>query len=208
MRIGEAELQGRSPDRVARAGVARTFQTPNIPAGITVFDAVVAGRYAVARESIVSAVLRLPRYWRVREEDRVEAERMIALCGLGDLMAAEATSLPLGQRRMLEVARALVARPGVLLLDEVASGLDENEVERLAQVIRRVAAAGGTVVLVEHNFQLVLELADRIYVLAHGEVMATGTAEEIESNPRVLSEYLGVDPEDLDPDADTIGELR
>jgi len=193
---GEA-LDSSSPSQVARAGVARTFQTPNIPEGISVLDAVVAGRYISSRTSILSAVLRLPSYRRTRREDQIEAARVLDLVGLTELRDAEAVSLPLGQRRMLEVARSLIARPGVLLLDEVASGLDEHEVDRLSEVIRKVAAAGGTVVLVEHNFQLVLSLADEIYALAHGQVMAHGTPAEIESNERVRSEYLGVDPDDV-----------
>jgi branched-chain amino acid transport system permease protein len=98
-------------------------------------------------------------------------------------------------RRLLEVARALIAAPGVLLLDEAASGLDEHEVDRLASLIRQIRDAGGTVVLVEHNFRLVLSLADDIAVLAHGQLITTGPPEAIERDPRVLSEYLGVDPD-------------
>lgn len=180
-------------DQVARAGVARTFQTPNIPEGISVLEAVTSGRYAHERATVLEAVLRLPRYRRVRREDLAEAHRALDLTGIRHLEDLEAVSLPLGQRRLLEVARCLVSSPGVLLLDEVASGLDEDEVDRLADVVRRVRDAGGTVVLVEHNFQLVLSLADEIVALAHGELMARGTPTEIENNPRVMSEYLGID---------------
>ncbi|WP_084516837.1 branched-chain amino acid ABC transporter ATP-binding protein/permease [Microtetraspora niveoalba] len=193
--IGDTALQGLPPHRVARAGVARTFQTPNIPEGVTVLEAVSSGRYSGHRASVFSAILRLPGFRRVRTDDLVEAERALALVGMSDLRDAEATSLPLGMRRLLEVARALAARPGVLLLDEVASGLDEDEVERLAGLVRRIREAGGTIVLVEHNFRLVLDLADEIVVLAHGSVIATGPPEVIERNPRVLSEYLGIDGE-------------
>lgn len=191
------QLQSLRSDAVARAGVARTFQTPHIPEGITVFETVVSGRYMSHRASILATIFRTPRFRRIRSEDRAEAERALALVGLLSYRDAEAVSLPLGMRRLLEVARSLVSRPGVLLLDEVASGLDEHDVDLLAEVIRKVAAAGGTVVLVEHNFQLVLALADEIVVLAHGEVMAEGTPAEIESNPRVLSEYLGIDEGEL-----------
>ncbi|WP_427004804.1 ABC transporter permease subunit [Pseudarthrobacter sp. H2] len=207
VKVGDHEVQGLSPDNVARAGVTRTFQTPNIPEGISVFDAVVAGRYARTPVGLVSSVLRLPKFRRVRRDDQRVAEQMLALVGLGQHRDSEATSLPLGHRRMLEVARCLVADPRVLLLDEVASGLDEDEVGRLEDVIRKVTAAGGTVVLVEHNFQLVLDLADDIVVLAHGEVMAQGSPAEIESNPRVLSEYLGVSADELAPGASMIGDL-
>lgn len=194
IRLGDRELQGRAPSTVARAGVARTFQTPNIPQGITVLEAVMSGRYSTHRATVLEAVFRLPRYRRVRREDYAEARRMLDLVGIRHLEGFEAVALPLGQRRLLEVARSLVSRPGVLLLDEVASGLDEDEVERLAEVVRRVRDAGGTVVLVEHNFALVLSLADEIVALAHGQLMARGTPEEIENDPRVMSEYLGIDP--------------
>jgi branched-chain amino acid transport system permease protein len=113
--------------------------------------------------------------------------------GLEEFENDEAASLPLGTRRLLEVARSLVAGPRVLLLDEAASGLDENEIDRLAALIRKVSAGGGTVVLVEHNFRLVLSLADRIYVLARGSILAEGTPAEIEVHPEVLTEYLGLE---------------
>lgn len=193
--LDDRQLQRMGPDRVARTGVARTFQTPNIPEGITVREAVMAGRYAGHRATVLEAVLRLPRYRKVRKGDLTEADRVLDLVGIRHLEDAEATALPLGQRRLLEVARCLISNPGVLLLDETASGLDEDEVERLAEVIRRVRDAGGTVVLVEHNFQLVLSLADEIVALAHGELMAKGTPEEIQNNERVMSEYLGIDPD-------------
>jgi len=191
--LGDRRIDRIVPDRVARAGIARTFQTPNIPAGITVLEAVTAGRYMTARVSMVEAILRLPRFRRVRREDEAEAWRALDLVGIADTAYLEATSLPLGQRRLLEVARCLVAQPGLLLLDEVASGLDEDELERLGTLIRRVADAGATVLLVEHNFQLVLRLADHIVALAQGQVMAQGTPDEIANNPRVISEYLGIE---------------
>ncbi len=193
--LDDTQLQGLAPEGVARAGVARTFQTPNIPEGVTVLEAVASGRYTGHRASILSAVLRTPRFRRIRRDDLREAGRVLALVGLEHLADAEATSLPLGMRRLLEVARGLIGTPGVLLLDEPASGLDESEIERLAMLIRRIRDAGGTVVLVEHNFQLVLSLADDIVVLAHGQLIASGPPDAIENNPRVLSEYLGAAPD-------------
>ncbi|MGW4479492.1 branched-chain amino acid ABC transporter ATP-binding protein/permease [Rhodococcus triatomae] len=190
--VGDNEIQGSSPYRVARIGVARTFQTPNIPDEISVLEAVASGRYSTARSSMASTVLRLPGFRRVRAADRDESMRALELVGMAHLAGETASALPLGMRRLLEVARAVVARPQVLLLDEVASGLDEDEVERLADIIRGLRDAGATVVLVEHNFRLVLSLADRIVVLAQGEVIADGVPAEIEHDPRVLGEYLGV----------------
>ncbi|GAA4485494.1 branched-chain amino acid ABC transporter ATP-binding protein/permease [Rhodococcus olei] len=194
--IGDSEVQGLSPDRVARVGVARTFQTPNVPEHVTVLEAVASGRYSTDRASMFSTVLRLPRFRKVRAADIAEAERALAMVGMSHLANETATALPLGMRRLLEVARSVVAKPGVLLLDEVASGLDEDEVERLADLIRDLRDAGATVVLVEHNFRLVLSLANRIVVLAQGTVIADGSPAEIEQNPRVLSEYLGVSVEE------------
>lgn len=108
---------------------------------------------------------------------------------------------------MLEVARALISSGGVLLLDEAASGLDEDEVQRLATLIRRIRDAGGTILLVEHNFRLVLSLADEIVVLAHGQVMASGTPQQIEHDPRVAKEYLGLSDDDEAAAASSVAEL-
>ncbi|MEV4835768.1 branched-chain amino acid ABC transporter ATP-binding protein/permease [Nonomuraea sp. NPDC049486] len=177
---------------IARLGVARTFQTPLIPPGITVRDVVASGRYTAEPASFGGAILRTRRFRRVQRRDREQAGQALTLVGLDHLADTEAATLPLGMRRLLEVARALVAEPKVLLLDEVASGLDEAEVETLAALIRRIRDAGCTVILVEHNFGLVLSLADEIVVLARGSVLASGTPAEIEADPRVRDEYLGV----------------
>jgi branched-chain amino acid transport system permease protein len=190
--LGEDRLNHLAPHRIALAGVARTFQTPNLPAGITVAEAVSSGRYAQARASMWSAVFRTPKYRRVRRADAAQAEQVLELVGLSDVRDTEATALPLGRRRLLELAKALIASPRVLLLDEIASGLDEDEVDRIAVLLGRFRDAGATVVLVEHNFRLVLEVADHIAVLAHGQVIAEGPPALIEQDPRVLSEYLGV----------------
>jgi branched-chain amino acid transport system permease protein len=189
--LGADRLDQLPPHRRARAGISRTFQTPNLPAGITVAEAVSSGRYMTSRASLWSAILRTPGYRKVRKGDVTEADRVLELAGLAHLSDTQAAALPLGMRRLLELARALIAKPRVLLLDETASGLDEDEVDRIALLLAQIRDAGATVILVEHNFRLVLELADHIVVLAHGEVIAEGPPAEIERNPRVLSEYLG-----------------
>ncbi|GIH06691.1 branched-chain amino acid ABC transporter permease [Rhizocola hellebori] len=190
--VAGASIATASSDRIARLGIARTFQTPLIPPGITVREVVISGRYTADRAGFLSAVLRSPHFRRVRERDLQRATEILRLTGLIHLADSEAVALPLGMRRMLEVARALIREPKVLLLDEAASGLDENEVRTLASVVRQIRDAGCTVVLVEHNFDLVLALADRIVVLARGGVLAEGTPAEIEANVRVRDEYLGV----------------
>lgn len=205
--VGDTPVGGMKSHRVARTGVSRTFQTPNIPEGVTVLETVASGRYTGHRASILSTVLRTRGFRRVRRDDLGEAERVLRLAGMWELRDEVATSLPLGMRRMLEVARALISSGGVLLLDEAASGLDEDEVQRLATLIRRIRDAGGTILLVEHNFRLVLSLADEIVVLAHGQVMASGTPQQIEHDPRVAKEYLGLSDDDEAAAASSVAEL-
>ncbi|GAB3838192.1 branched-chain amino acid ABC transporter ATP-binding protein/permease [Dactylosporangium cerinum] len=195
IRIGASDITGAKTYRVARAGVSRTFQTPLFPEDISVREAVAAGMYMPRYVGMLSSILRLPNYRRTARADRAETTTVLRLVGVDHLADVEAASLPAGTRRLVEVARALASRPKVLLLDEVASGLDEDEIERLADLIRAIRDAGTTVVLVEHNFKLVLELADVIRVLAQGELIASGTPAEIENHPRVLAEYLGVQQE-------------
>lgn len=192
IRLGGHDIENKDAALVARAGVARTFQTPNVPERLTVFEVVESGYHAAETSSMLASVLRLPGYWRIRRRAREEADRVLALVGLEHHRHELADALPLGNRRLLEVARCLVSSPRVLLLDEVASGLDEDELEVLERLIRRLRAAGQTIILVEHNFQLVLRLADDIYVLAQGEVIAHGSPAEIERNTRVRGEYLGI----------------
>lgn len=192
MRLDGNPLERNSADRIARKGIARTFQTPLIPPGVTVRDAVASGRYTTETSSFISAILRTPRHRRVHERDRERADEVLQLVGLAPLAEAEAATLSLGRRRMVEVARSVAANPKVLLLDEAASGLDEHEVQTLATVIGRIRASRCTVILVEHNFGLVLSLADTIVVLARGKVLTQGTPEEIAAHPEVRDEYLGV----------------
>jgi branched-chain amino acid transport system permease protein len=193
-----ASLAGNPPHKVAAAGVARTFQTPFIPAGLTVAETVATGRYATRYTPMVSSVLRLPGHWRGERADRAAARRALAVTGIAHLAGQDAQSQPLGIRRLIEVARLIAAEPRVVLFDEVASGLDDDEVADLAQIIRELAAAGGTVILVEHNFGLVLDVADDIVVLASGQVVAAGPPAEIRTHPAVLREYLGVTDEELE----------
>jgi branched-chain amino acid transport system permease protein len=147
---------------------------------------------------MVTSVLRLPRHWWNERADRAAAARALAVTGISHLAEEDAESQPLGIRRLIEVARLVAADPKVVLFDEIASGLDDAEVADLGEVVRELAAAGGTVILVEHNFGLVLDVADEIYVLANGEVVASGPPAEIRSHPAVLREYLGLSPEALE----------
>ncbi len=197
--VGGTTIKGRRPHRVARSGVVRTFQTPLIPKGLTVAETVATGRYATAYSAMPVAVLRLPAHWRGLRADARAVEDALAVVGIAHLADEDAVSQPLGIRRLIEVARVVVADPRVVLFDEIASGLDDDEVADLSAVMREMAAAGATVVLVEHNFGLVLEVADEIYVLANGALVASGPPAEIAAHPAVLREYLGISEDALDP---------
>jgi branched-chain amino acid transport system permease protein len=197
--LGGVSLAGRAPHKVAAAGVARTFQTPIIPKGLTVAETVATGRYATAYTAMPTSVLRLPAHWRGQRADRQAASRALAVTGISHLATEDAESQPLGIRRLIEVARLVAAEPRVVLFDEIAAGLDDDEVRDLGEIVRELASAGGTVILVEHNFGLVLDVADEIYVLANGRVVAFGPPAEIRAHPAVLREYLGVSAEALEP---------
>lgn len=189
--LAGVDLKGKSPSVIARSGIARTFQTPSIPSGINCLQAVASSRYALDRAGLLSAIFRLPNYRQKLRRDREEAQQLLNAVGIGHLAKTEAAALPLGTRRLLEVARALCARPKVVLLDEPASGLDLEDVERLSTLIRRTAKAGATVVVIEHNFQMMLDIADTINVLREGRLIASGPPIEIRVNPLVMESYLG-----------------
>ncbi|HEY1467159.1 MAG TPA: ATP-binding cassette domain-containing protein [Acidimicrobiales bacterium] len=203
VRLGPVELGGLAPYRSARAGVARTFQTPLIPKGMRARAFVATGRYVSHRVSMPASILRLPSFWRGSRASDAEALRLLALLGIARVADSDVASLPLGTRRLVEVARALAAEPKVFLFDEVGSGLDEEDIHRLEEAIELIRRAGGTVVLVEHNFPLVLKIADRIHVLSQGALIASGTPAEIQANRRVLEEYTG-----SSDTVDTIDELE
>jgi branched-chain amino acid transport system permease protein len=187
--LADANLTGLAATRVARQGVARTFQTPAIPDGLTVLDVVASSR--PRRVSLLSTILRLPPYRHAVAADRAAAARWLEIFGLAELAEEPAAEMALGTRRVIELARALCASPAVLLLDEAASGLDRAEVRELASVLRAVRAAGATVILVEHNFSLVRLLADHVVVLAGGSVLAEGEPRVIAEHPEVLERFLG-----------------
>jgi branched-chain amino acid transport system permease protein len=152
---------------------------------------VATGAYVTRRASIPSSILRLPAFRRKAAALNSEAQAILTLLGIGDHADADVDALPLGTRRLAEVARCLAAEPGVFLFDEVGSGLDESDLSRLEEAIDMIRRAGGTVILVEHNFPLVLKLADRIHVLSKGSLLASGTPSQIQNDPRVLEEYTG-----------------
>ncbi|MFC5751325.1 ATP-binding cassette domain-containing protein [Actinomadura rugatobispora] len=196
------ELTGLRAHRVSRLGVGRTFQTPVGLGSMSVLEVVESGRFRKGDIGALSAVLRLPKYHRVRKADREAAVAALSFAGLEHAAAQDAASLPLGTRRLLEVVRSVAGEPSVLLLDEPAAGLDDNELRELGMLMRRIRDAGGTVVLVEHNVPFVMDVADQVFVMELGRVIAAGPPEVVRRDQRVIDSYLGRrgrrEPDDLD----------
>lgn len=189
--LGDKDVTDFSAVQIARRGVARTFQTPAIPIELSVLGVVASSRIQQHNASLLSTILRLPKYRRIARENHEAAMRWLEILGLASIAGERAESMPLGTRRMIELARALSSDPAVVLLDEVASGLDRDEVQELANVLRKVRDAGATVILVEHNFSLVQSLADHVVVLAEGVVLTDGDPRTIAEHPEVLERFLG-----------------
>lgn len=191
VRVGSERIDGRRPYRIARLGVSRTFQTPLVPKSMTAAEVVGSAGFARHRTSALSAMLTLPGSRRAARRDRAEALRLLSMMGIAELADRPASDLPLGTRRILEVARALEGSPSLVLLDEPASGLDEAEVTALGEVIKRLSRAGATVVIVEHNFEMIMSIADVVNVLHLGRIIVSGPPESVRRDPEVVESYLG-----------------
>ena len=187
---GEA-LTGRAPHQFAARGIARTFQNLQIFFNMSALENVMVGRHLHERCGLAAAMLRLPRVARAERECREECAELMRFVGLGAYAASDAGALPYGALKRLEIARALAARPTLVLLDEPAAGLNPTETLEVDALIGRIAARGVTVVLVEHNMRLVMGVSDHILVLDYGQKLAEGTADEVRADPRVVEAYLG-----------------
>jgi branched-chain amino acid transport system ATP-binding protein len=185
------DLAGLPPHRRARLGIARTFQKIRLFRQLSALENVIAGFHVHHRIAPWQCVLHGDGFRRNRARCRAEAIELLAFAGLAGRRDAAAGALSYGEQRMLEFARALATRPRLLLIDEPAAGLNGAEAERLLERIVSVRESGVTVVLVEHNMDLVMSVADRILVMDSGRTLFEGVPGEVQTNPAVLAAYLG-----------------
>ncbi len=180
-------------DKIAAMGLVRTFQLVQLFGGMSVAENVEVGCHLATKGGIGAALVRPP-WFRHQEADvRAKARELLEFVGLAAQAEQEATLLPYGQQRLLEVARALAAKPRLLLLDEPAAGLNAHETEVLADIIQRVNRQNITVILIEHDVALVTRIAQRIAVLDFGRKITEGTPDEIKRHPEVIAAYLGTE---------------
>ena len=181
----------RRPDLITKAGVARTFQNIRLFPNMTALENVVVGRHSRTKAGVLSAVGRGPRYHREERESEQVAHDLLAFVGLGRVGDELAKSLPYGDQRRLEIARALATEPGLLLLDEPTAGMNPNETAAAVDLVKAVQARGIAVVLIEHDMRFVFGLCDRVAVLVQGEKLVEGSPAEVQSDERVIAAYLG-----------------
>jgi branched-chain amino acid transport system ATP-binding protein len=184
-------VAGEPPYELARLGMSRTFQNLQVCMNMTAIENVMVGAHLRLAQGLLASLLHLPVLRRADRACRDEAAGLMDFVGVGKYRAAHASQMPYGALKRLEIARALAARPKMILLDEPAAGLNDTETHEIEALIRKIADSGVTVVLVEHDMKLVMNLSDHILVLDYGKKLAEGTAAEVRANPDVIAAYLG-----------------
>lgn len=191
--LGE-RIDGNKPNHIAELGIARTFQNIRLFKEMTVLENVLLANHMRLNSSLVEAIIGLPRY---RKEEKEIVERSMSLLeemGIADLRNEKSTSLPYGNQRKLEIARALATEPKILLLDEPAAGMNPSETMELIGFINTIRKQHKvSVLMIEHHMQLVMNICEKIWVLDYGKEIAHGLPSEIQNNEKVIQAYLGVD---------------
>jgi branched-chain amino acid transport system ATP-binding protein len=188
------DIVGHRPHQIVARGVARTFQNIRLFRNLSALDNMRIAQHGQARYSVLSSMLRLPSFRREEQRMRARSLELLELFGLADVADAQAGSLPYGQQRRLEMARALATGPRLLLLDEPAAGMNPGEAQELLDRILWLRREFDlTILLIEHQMPVVMGVAERAIVLDFGETIADGTVEQIRGNPRVIEAYLGAD---------------
>ena len=187
----QAAVQGRKVSTLVKMGIARTFQNVELFENMTVLENVMVGQHVRTMCGFWGAVLRSPGMMKEEKKSRIEALDLLEFVGLADVADRRSSELPFGWQRLLEIARAMASRPKLLLLDEPAAGLNAVETGHLATLLGKIRNLGVTLLLVEHDMSLTMEISDRIVVLDQGRLLAHGTPREVQQNEAVMTAYLG-----------------
>jgi ABC-type branched-subunit amino acid transport system ATPase component len=191
IRLDGRAVHGLPPHRIAALGVARTFQNIRLFPELSARDNVLVGEHLVRRASLAARLLALPGATAEERAARERAHALLERIGLADRARERARNLSYGEQRRVEIARALASDPRIVLLDEPTAGMNPAEVKSVAALIRKVAGEGHSVLLIEHNVKLVMDVCDRITVLDFGKVIAAGPPSEVARDPAVVTAYLG-----------------
>ena len=190
-------ITGLKPNKIAEKGIARTFQNIRLLENLSVLDNVMIGTHLRLKSGLISAILRLPGYIKEEKELYKKSMSLLERIGLDSHANEKAGSLPYGEQRKLEIARALATDPKLLLLDEPAAGMNPLESSNLVDFIRQIRDDFNiTIFLIEHDMKVVMKICERIMVLDYGKTIAEGEPEDIKKNPEVIKAYLGVDMAD------------
>lgn len=185
-------LNGLAPYKIADLGLSRTFQNIRLFKDLSVMDNVLIAMNSKNNQGFLSSVLRLPKFYKIEDNIRKKAVELLTIFGLDKKADTLAKNLPYGEQRRLEIVRALATQPRILFLDEPAAGMNPQETAELTELIRKIQKDFEiTILLIEHDMSLVMEVCERIYVLEYGQVIAEGEPEAIKNNPRVIEAYLG-----------------